>query len=107
VRITQRLFCRAITLCLAGISLACGSANETSGTDSETPRTFSLESVEVGVGFDELVVVEGSADATETTEVVLVPAGSPGLFRGAVRAADSAGNTTELDLEVTASSPSL
>ncbi len=105
-RVFLRTLVHAMVIGLAGIMLACGAPRGSSSSSSSEPEStptasFSIESVQVGIGFDEQVLVDDSPRSTQSARVVLAPEGGDDLFRGAVRAEDAAGNATQIQLEVT------
>jgi hypothetical protein len=90
-------------ICLTAVGLACGSGDGSHSNASDTSDSFALESVELGIGFDEPVAVAStseSAELVDIAEVTLESVGDRSSFAGTLHVVDNAGNATELRLEV-------
>lgn len=96
-----------VTLLVAALLLACGPAEP----EPEPERSFSVERVVVGVGFDEAVLVEAGggqeapgagagAAPVQLAEVALTPAADIGRYAGVVRFSDLSGDAAEVRLDV-------
>ena len=91
-----------VVMLLMGVALtACQPGTETVG--AEQASRFAVSTVEVGVRYDEPVVITGSATAAEPSHaasVVLQRRAHDGSFHNTLGAADSSGNESETDIMV-------
>ncbi len=79
-----RSLVHAMAIGLAGISLGCGAprdASSSSEPEATPTERFSIESVHVGIGFDEQVLVDESARSTQSAPWSS-SVGGPGEARG-------------------------
>ena len=93
-----------LPLCITPLLAAC-SPVEDAPSDLGASDRFALEVVEMGIGFDEPVVLEGAASTVTSATLTLnrlavEDEARDGAYDGEIRAADEAGNATDLHLNV-------
>lgn len=93
----------AAGLLFCGTLLACGSGGESEGSAGVAAPVFSVDSVAVGIGFDEPVLIDGEnggGPLVSSTEIDLERADDDSPFVRSVSVSDGSGNTASVLVEV-------